>query len=289
MKFKRLGPWLALLPLLLAPCASAAPDQNQQVSLATKLAAALSHAKLKSVIVLDFSADDQKLRPLETRWADDLSSALAAQGGKFKVRDRAQLEKIVEDNYLRPKNFSDPGIAIWLAKEEYAEAVILGKLSTETDGDVSETAILYRAKGGKDIDGYKASLLPAPDMKALIAEASETADPLRSALMAGKCVPTGPIPCAGTHGYSLPKCASCPAPAFSPEALEEKMQGTVGVLAIIDKNGRAREAGIDKALPYGLTKAAVDAVRSWTFQPATGPDGMPAAVLQYIEVTFHLY
>jgi len=42
------------------------------------------------------------------------------------------------------------------------------------------------------------------------------------------------------------------------------------------------------ALPYGLTRQAVQAIQKWTFQPATAPNRKLVAVRQLIEVSFHL-
>ena len=57
---------------------------------------------------------------------------------------------------------------------------------------------------------------------------------------------------------------------------------------VIGVDGRASNIVVLKALPYGLTAKAVEAVASWKFKPAQDPHGNPAAVRQAIEVTFHL-
>jgi periplasmic protein TonB len=44
-----------------------------------------------------------------------------------------------------------------------------------------------------------------------------------------------------------------------------------------------------KGLGLGLDEKAIEAVRTWRFRPAAGPNGHPAPVRQTIEVTFHLY
>jgi TonB family protein len=38
----------------------------------------------------------------------------------------------------------------------------------------------------------------------------------------------------------------------------------------------------------GLEEKAIEAVRSWRFRPAVGPDGHPVATMVPIEVTFRL-
>ena len=58
---------------------------------------------------------------------------------------------------------------------------------------------------------------------------------------------------------------------------------------MITADGRATDIHVAKGLGLGLDEKAVEAVRTWRFRPALGPDGKPASVRQTIEVTFHLY
>lgn len=99
----------------------------------------------------------------------------------------------------------------------------------------------------------------------------------------------GGYPTAGTGGYGSPACLYCPQPQFSDEAVKAKYQGTVLLVAIITADGRATDIRVAKGLGLGLDEKAVEAVRTWRFRPALGPDGKPASVRQTIEVTFHLY
>jgi periplasmic protein TonB len=99
----------------------------------------------------------------------------------------------------------------------------------------------------------------------------------------------GGTPNAGTGGYGSPGCLYCPQPQFSDEAVKAKYQGTVLLIAIITQEGRATDIHVAKGLGLGLDEKAIEAVRTWRFRPALGPDGKPAAVRQTIEVTFHLY
>ena len=99
----------------------------------------------------------------------------------------------------------------------------------------------------------------------------------------------GGYPNAGTGGYGSPACLYCPQPQFSDEAVKAKYQGTVLLVAVITADGRATDIRVAKGLGLGLDEKAVEAVRTWRFRPALGPDGKPSSVRQTIEVTFHLY
>jgi periplasmic protein TonB len=99
----------------------------------------------------------------------------------------------------------------------------------------------------------------------------------------------GGYPSAGTGGYGTPGCLYCPKPEFSEEAMKAKYQGTVVLMAVITADGRAINITVAKGLGLGLDEKAVEAVRTWRFTPARGPDGRPTAVSVPIEVVFRLY
>jgi protein TonB len=60
-----------------------------------------------------------------------------------------------------------------------------------------------------------------------------------------------------------------PQPRYTEIARRAGVQGTVILDAIIDENGRVTIRQVLKPLPMGLDQAAVEAVRSWRFKPAT--------------------
>src|ERR1700689_792892 len=94
---------------------------------------------------------------------------------------------------------------------------------------------------------------------------------------------------AGTGGYGYPECVYCPQAQYSDEAVKAKYQGTVTLIAVITAEGKATDIHVVKGLGLGLDEKAIEAVRTWRFRPAAGPNGHPAPVRQTIEVTFHLY
>jgi TonB family protein len=60
-------------------------------------------------------------------------------------------------------------------------------------------------------------------------------------------------------------------------------------MAVITADGRATNIRVAKGLGMGLDEKAIEAVRTWRFRPAVGPDGKAAAVSTPIEVVFRLY
>lgn len=76
-------------------------------------------------------------------------------------------------------------------------------------------------------------------------------------------------------------------PAYSAEARAHRISGIVIVEALIDRSGNVAEVNVLKPLPFGLDRAAVDAVKQWKFKPAT-QNGKPVAVLFNLTVNFIL-
>jgi TonB family protein len=93
---------------------------------------------------------------------------------------------------------------------------------------------------------------------------------------------------AGTNGIGYPTCLYCPNPMYSEDARKAKYQGTVVLQVVITADGRATNINVVKGPGLGLEDRAVEAVRGWRFNPATGRDGKPVASLTLIEVTFRL-
>ena len=89
-------------------------------------------------------------------------------------------------------------------------------------------------------------------------------------------------------GVSAPRAIYDPDPEYSEEARKAKYQGTVLVKVIVMPDGRPTNIEVIKGVGLGLDEKAVEAVRTWQFKPAMGPNGKPVATQVAIEVTFRL-
>ncbi len=89
-------------------------------------------------------------------------------------------------------------------------------------------------------------------------------------------------------GVSAPKPIFTPDPEYSEEARKAKYQGVVVLWLVIGPDGRPREIKVARPLGMGLDEKAVEAVRTWRFEPAR-KDGQPVAVVMNVEVSFRLY
>jgi len=239
-------------------------------------------------MVFDFVGPDQTLGALGAALADDLSTTLAESPVKLRVKDHSDLNKLMEENGLESENIFDPGIAIWLAEDLDTQAFVLGKLERDA-GSMKLSVMTYNVRDGRAIVGLSVAIPLTDEMKGLIPDTIEKQAANTFVSPDGKCSAIGLPPCGGANGYSNPKCLRCPQPAYSEEAIDRKVQGTVLIVVIVDEKGRAEDIRVVRALPYGLTRQAIQAIQKWTFQPATGPDGKPGAVHQLIEVSFHLF
>lgn len=89
-------------------------------------------------------------------------------------------------------------------------------------------------------------------------------------------------------GVSAPRAVYAPDPEYSDEARKAKYQGTVVLWMVIGPDGRPRDLRVTRSLGMGLDEKALDAVRTWRFEPAL-KDGRPVAVQISVEVSFRLY
>ena len=82
-----------------------------------------------------------------------------------------------------------------------------------------------------------------------------------------------------------PRRLDAPLPIYPNEAWAAGITGDVLVRAVIDATGAVADVEVLKGLPYGLTEAAVEAIRRWRFKPATRR-GQPVAVYRNLSVRF---
>ena len=88
---------------------------------------------------------------------------------------------------------------------------------------------------------------------------------------------------------TLPEIVREVKPAYTREAMQAKIQGTVWLTVIVLDSGHVGDVTVAKSLDaqYGLDEEAVKAARQWVFKPGTR-DGKPVNVEVTIEMTFTL-
>lgn len=78
-----------------------------------------------------------------------------------------------------------------------------------------------------------------------------------------------------------------PVPAYPAEALDGGVEGTVVTRILIEKDGSVSDAEVVESLGEPFDASALEAVRQWTFEPAT-LDGEPVRVNYHITINFKL-
>ena len=91
------------------------------------------------------------------------------------------------------------------------------------------------------------------------------------------------------NGVTLPAVVKEVKPAYTPAAMQKKIQGSVWLETVVTEKGDVGEVQVTRSLDaeYGLDQAAIDAARQWRFKPGTR-QGKPVAVRVTIELTFTL-
>jgi TonB family protein len=102
----------------------------------------------------------------------------------------------------------------------------------------------------------------------------EVATDIQVAFAPGKpSSPTPPPAAAKTSdpasGVTPPVVLTRVHPEYTPEAHAAKVTGTVKLTLVVDENGLPRDIKVVHPVGYGLDEKAIEAVKKWTFHPAT--------------------
>jgi TonB family protein len=97
---------------------------------------------------------------------------------------------------------------------------------------------------------------------------------------------SAPTPPATSVGGQIeaPKLVSSPSPVYPPNALREQVQGIVVIDALIDETGKLAGMKVVSG-PAALTQAAMDALRTWKYEPAR-LNGQPIAAHTQVNINF---
>lgn len=99
--------------------------------------------------------------------------------------------------------------------------------------------------------------------------------------------------CGPGHSASQGPCATppraifAPDPMYSEEARQNKIQGSVVLWLLVGADGKPSNIKVSRSVGHGLDQEAIDAVKKWTFEPAT-IGGKPVPVQINVEVNFRL-
>jgi TonB family protein len=298
--------FLRRLPLLgLLACVSVcvvvrnarAQDVYDFSSAASEVAGAIDkaspHSTPTSVLVTDFKETNGPDSQLGVVLAQNFSHSLRAHGGNFTVLDRIDVEDAISNHKLPIGALSSRSIIACYASEFGATLIIGGRIeytpeNLVLDLDTRSLAGHYGISAKKIITPLTAAMETLKSKPAVGTEAIFGEDKtvwVRDESSKATVTSTK----SGANGYSYPACIHCPQAPYTDAAVIAKVEGTVTLSVVIGADGKAQRISVQRALPCGLDQRAIDAIKDWKFEPATGPGGKPAAVVQTVEVTFHLY
>ena len=89
------------------------------------------------------------------------------------------------------------------------------------------------------------------------------------------------------NGVSLPTVVTQVRPEYTSQAKDARIEGIVGLSAVVLASGAVGEVAVTRSLDSGLDDQAVAAMKQWTFKPGI-KDGKPVAVRIDIQMNFTL-
>ena len=91
------------------------------------------------------------------------------------------------------------------------------------------------------------------------------------------------------NGVSLPQVVTKVNPEYTPEAMRARIEGIVGLNAVVEANGSVGRVVVTRSLDpvFGLDQQAMKAMKQWTFKPGM-KDGKEVAVDIDIQMNFTL-
>lgn len=124
---------------------------------------------------------------------------------------------------------------------------------------------------------------------ALIVSAAATSSAINAFPMTGESQSIRVYRPGQDAGITLPTVVREVKPRYTPEAMQQKIQGSISLEIVVLETGDVGEVTITRSLDpeYGLDRQAVAAAKQWKFKPGT-KDGKPVAVVVTLELTFTL-
>jgi TonB family protein len=237
-----------------------------------------------AILVANFTGPSGSTSRLGIQLADSLSAEMVAQAKGIQIVDRGLLWGYLVREHIPSNLLKDRKAARWFASQLQASAVLIG--SVEQRGDHFDLLVELLNVSNEKIGSEEAidisildpqsSLAPFEPYDEERAKATHTRDYV---------VPTVG---AGAKGTSVPACVYCPPPRYTDAARSAKFNGTVALEVTVTEEGQAADISVLKGAPFGLNGAAMEAVSSWKFTPAS--DGEKAVAVRVpIEMTFRLY
>jgi TonB family protein len=241
--------------------------------LAFQIAGPLEKKKVKRVIVAELLDPNGRSQPVGRFLADRLSAVLLRDYPTLETINFSHSQSILDESVPRDLAQTSEETRKW-AKKLGAKVVITGSFAKVPEG----IGISLAAANTNSDQTYALTNGMVPISEEINAISVERIPSLKAGIAK-----------AGVGGVGLPVCTYCPIPQYTDQAKAAKYRGKVVLQVVITTEGRAANISVIKPAGMGLDEAAVEAVKSWKFRPAVGPDGHPVATQVPIELTFRQF
>jgi TonB family protein len=293
-------PWLGIftcVSLCVIARSARAQDLYDFNPAASEMAGAIDQAAAGSVhttvLVTDFTEMHDPDSQLAVVLAQNFAQSLRSHARNFTVLDHRDVEAAISNHKLPIGALSSRSVVACYAPELGVTLIIAGWIEYTPENMILDIGVESLA-GDHGISGKKIITPLTAAMETLRSQPAVGTEAIfgedRTVWVRHESSKTTVTSAkSGAGGYSYPACIHCPQVPFTDAAVKAKAAGTVTLSVVIGADGKAQRISVQRALPCGLDQRAIDAIKDWSFRPATGPDGKPAPVIQTIEVTFHLY
>ena len=240
-------------------------------SLVAPVAQEISKGHERKIAVLPLISRNQGNASLGIWLAKQIAANLANSVPQIELVDASSVTiPVLPPRDSRHPSYDQKAVEAF-AKHSGAKVVVQGSFGAFEEGlGVSLTA----SKKGRKVTENAGKLDLTPEITALLAR------PLKSDL------PSDGVYEAGWAGVGFPRCLKCPDPEFPDDARSSRTDGRVVLSVLVGLDGASQQIEVKEATSPSFARQAINAVKTWKFEPALGPDRKPVPVRVPIEISF---
>jgi TonB family protein len=264
---------LMVAGLVLYPRFSLADVKKDRKKAAGLIAVEIARLQLRKIYVADFLDVSGTRTDKSCYFSSVFSTYLKEHAKNFEVLSRIDTQKFLGTAGISTANLRRPESLAKIGAATGADAILFGTLVLEKNHaaltfslrDVSSGGELYQTQYQENVDSTFDGAFPAaagPDGQLFYFPDFD--------------------------GISSPKCVRCPPPEYTDAAKKARVTGTVLFSVIVTEQGKLKDARLIRSLEPSLERAAIDAMRKWSLNPAKDAAGNPVPVRVVIEVSFNL-
>jgi len=248
-------------------------QQTDLNSLVAPIAQEISKGHERKIAVLPLISRDQENASVGIWLAKQIAVNLANSVPRIELLDANSVAiPVLASKDSRHPSYDQKAVEAF-AKHSGAKVIVQGSFGAFEEGlGVSLTA---SKKGRQEILTENAGKLNlTSEITALLVR------PLKSDL------PSDGVYEGGWAGVGLPKCLKCPDPGFPVDARSSHTEGRVILFVLVGLDGASHQIEVKEATSPSFARQAINAVRTWKFEPALGPNRKPVPVRVPVEISF---